>query len=389
MVPKPQVRIAFYNDSPIFGGHEVMTIRGVRALAQDGRFEIHFLYSRDNRRLGEALQGIRDTLGAGDAERMVAVPTDFTSRKLDALRNFVSRGRANLLAEQLREVAPALLVVAQGDIESGCLAFFAARKSGVRCVSYIPIPHRLSDMGAALAPMRDTINAPLFRIPEAFITISRTMKRKLRDRGVDQPIHVVFNGIDAGRFTASDQAAEREALGLPPDVKIAGMAGRIEFNQKCQDLLLGALAHVPDWHAAFVGEGPDEPKLRRLPNELGIDESRVHFLSWSDRPEHFFRAIDLLTLPSRYEGFPLVMLESVCCGTPVVASDADGMSEFLPKIWRFPKGDAAALGKILREFSAEGYAAETGRLREDVMARMTKASFAAGFVETIAELVER
>ncbi len=387
MATPARTRIAFYNDSAIFGGHEVMTVRGVRALALDGHFEIHFLYSRSNHRLGEALEGIRKLLD--DADRMVAVPTDFTTRKLEALRNLVSPGRRGGLAAQLSAIAPSLVIVAQGDIESGSLAFFAARKAGLRCASYIPIPHRLSDMGATLAPLRDSINAPLFRKPEAFITISHTMKRKLRDRGVDQPIHIVFNGIDADRFTAGDCGAERAALGLPTEGKIVGMAGRIEFNQKGQNVLIEALADAPGWHAAFVGEGPDLAKLRRLAKDLPIGEERVHFLPWSDHPEHFFRAIDLLAVPSRFEGFPLVMLESVCCGTPVVASDTDGMSEFLPKIWRFPRGDKSALTDLLNRFDATAYAPETKRLREDVMARMTKAAFAASFVETVAELAER
>ena len=187
-------------------------------------------------------------------------------------------------------------------------------------------------------------------------------------------------------FSPGDRATERESHGLPADAKIVGMAGRFDFVQKAQDILLEAVASSDDWHAAFVGKGWDDQRLKELPKELGIDADRVHFLPWSSDTQRFYRSIDLLALPSRFEGFPLVMLESISCGTPVFASDIDGMSEFLPRPWRFPKLDAAALGKMLKRFDAEACKPLVEHLREDVHLRMTPTTFATEFVDTIVRI---
>jgi len=361
-----------------------MTLRGVKALLEDGDFDVHFIHSCDNQRLASGLAEIAKSSPQG---KLQTTATAFRSRRFDALRVYAAKGRRKELAALLTTLKPDLLVIAQGDIESGCLAFFAARAIGLRCVSYIPLPHRLSDMGAGrLGTLHDIINAPLFQLPDAFITISEAMKRKLRDRGADQMIHVVFNGIDPGKFTPGDRDAERAALGLPPNVKIVGMAGRFEFGQKAQDVLLEAVAGTTDWHAAFIGEGWDGERLQNLPKELGIDESRVHILPWSEETERFYRAIDLLALPSRFEGFPLVMLESLCCGTPVFASDIDGMSEFLPRPCRFPKAEPAPLCEMLKRFDAKACTPVIERLREQVHLRMTHTSFATQFVNIIVRL---
>ena len=384
MAKPSRPKIAFYSDTASFGGHEVMTLRGVKALIDDGGFDVHFIHSEKNTRLDSALTELVSLSPEGSLN---VTATEFESHRFDALWVYIARRRRKRLVKMLKDLSPDLLIVAQGDIESSCLAFFAARACGIRSASYIPLPHRLFDMGAGrLGALHDMINAPLFQLPDTFITISEAMKRKLRDRGADQTIHVVFNGIDPVKFSPGDRATERESLGLPADAKIVGMAGRFDFVQKAQDILLEAVASSDDWHAAFVGEGWDDQRLKELPKELGIDADRVHFLPWSSDTQRFYRSIDLLALPSRFEGFPLVMLESISCGTPVFASDIDGMSEFLPRPWRFPKLDAAALGKRLKRFDAEACKPLVEHLREDVHLRMTPTTFATEFVDTIVRI---
>jgi glycosyltransferase involved in cell wall biosynthesis len=56
-----------------------------------------------------------------------------------------------------------------------------------------------------------------------------------------------------------------------------------------------------------------------------------------------------MVLPSLFEGVPLVMLEGVYYGIPVLASAIEGVEEYLPREWLFPPGDADALGVRIRE----------------------------------------
>jgi len=98
--------------------------------------------------------------------------------------------------------------------------------------------------------------------------------------------------------------------------------------QKDHALLLKALSHLrhESWQLDFVGDGPLLASVSRLANELGIGE-RVRFLGVrSDIPE-ILAGSDIFVLTSRYEGFPISILEAMRAGLPVVASDVGGVSE--------------------------------------------------------------
>ena len=67
------------------------------------------------------------------------------------------------------------------------------------------------------------------------------------------------------------------------------------------------------------------------------------FAPWADDLSAVYAAIDVLLIPSRFEGVPLVMLEAMHLRCPVIASAVDGMADTLPEHWLFPSGDAYAL----------------------------------------------
>ncbi len=147
-------------------------------------------------------------------------------------------------------------------------------------------------------------------------------------------VEVVPCGVDTGLFRPLGRASSREALGLPGDLPIVLFVGRLE-PLKGLDLLLRAHARlsVPARLVLVGGDERDEAlrqRLRALARRLG-SEGHVHFLPAvpHERLPLYYSAADVCAVPSRYESFGLVALESMACGTPVVASRVGGLQELV------------------------------------------------------------
>jgi len=183
-------------------------------------------------------------------------------------------------------------------------------------------------------------------------------------------VHVVTPGVDLQRFTPSaGKSAAREKLSIAPDALMLTFVGRIQPH-KGPEVLVRAIAemvsHSPHLRAKLAlvimggasGGSFDEPlRLKRLAEFLGVADI-VHFMPPAPREElpDWYRASDLVCVPSYSESFGLVALEAQACGTPVVASAvgglrtavADGISGSLvdghdPKAW------SAVLSRLLSE----------------------------------------
>ena len=118
------------------------------------------------------------------------------------------------------------------------------------------------------------------------------------------------------------------------------------------DDLLDALplivARHPDTHLLIAGEGELRPYLESRISALGLhDHVQLLGLIPNDELRPYYAASDLFILPSHLESWGSVMLESIRCGTPVLASDTPGASEvqsvFEDDVSLFPVGDSAAL----------------------------------------------
>jgi D-inositol-3-phosphate glycosyltransferase len=151
-------------------------------------------------------------------------------------------------------------------------------------------------------------------------------------------VRVVPPGVDLELFTPGDQAAARARLGLPRDAHVLLFVGRIQ-PLKAPDVLLRAaadlLARRPELRQRLVvavlggpsGSGFGKPRaLQELAGHLGI-EAQVRFVPPVDRGTlaQWYRAADLVAVPSYSESFGLVAVEAQACGTPVVAAAVGGL----------------------------------------------------------------
>src|SRR6185437_319461 len=99
---------------------------------------------------------------------------------------------------------------------------------------------------------------------------------------------------------------------------------------KGHDLIIKALPNLPDATLMIVGRGPERRGLEVLARALGV-EDRIRFLGALPQEQlpEIYRAADMLILASSSEGWPNVLLESMACGTPAIASNLPGPAELI------------------------------------------------------------
>lgn len=144
-----------------------------------------------------------------------------------------------------------------------------------------------------------------------------------------QKLCVIPNGVDVDRF-ANALPADLTRFGIPAGSPVVITVGRLT-HQKGHDLLLHAIAPLvknSSWHLLIVGEGEQRSQLEEIVRQLQI-ESRVHLPGWqSDVPE-ILAACQVFVLPSRWEGMPNALLESMASGLVCIATDVEGVRELL------------------------------------------------------------
>lgn len=164
-------------------------------------------------------------------------------------------------------------------------------------------------------------------------------------------LRVVENAVPAPQPVARDVA--RRTLGLSADASVVVCAARLT-PQKRHDLLLAAWARHDDPHAVLLlaGDGPRAADLRAQAAHLGLG-SRVRFLGTRTDVDLLLAAADVAVLPSDWEGLPVVVLEAMAAGVPVVASDVGGLSGLGHVVALAPPGSATALATTLTALLAD------------------------------------
>lgn len=215
----------------------------------------------------------------------------------------------------------------------------------------------LTGVGPVVVGLKRCLERWVYRQADALVVLSPAFGDLLvRQYGVAPwKVHVEPPGVDPDIFSPGDRAGARRRLGLDPDSWIVLSVRRLVPRMGI-DVLLDAWPAVrsarPDAVLVLVGDGPERGALQRQAARSGGDGSVRLLGEIGDRElVDAYRAADVSVVPSlSLEGFGLVSLESMACGTPVVVTAVDGLAAIpaaLDPTTVVPPGDAGALaGRI-------------------------------------------
>jgi glycosyltransferase involved in cell wall biosynthesis len=225
------------------------------------------------------------------------------------------------LARALRRRRPALVHVNLSDQGDGLVAIAAARLARVPASAtlHIVLPDR--------RPALERLSRFALLRPREIIGVSEAVGGYLTRQGAK--VCVIPNGV----VPPGPLPQARDELGVDRDDFVVGGIGRLDV-QKGWDVLCAAAARVharvPATRFVVIGEGPERARL-----QARADGSSVRFIGYRERAADFVSGMDVLAVPSRYEGFGLVAVEAMLASVPVVASSVGGLPEVL--------GDAGVL----------------------------------------------
>jgi len=175
---------------------------------------------------------------------------------------------------------------------------------------------------------------------EKVLAVSHFTKSTYIAAGIpEEKIEVLYNGIDESRFNPELAVSGlRQELGVPSDVPLIGLVGRLTPGKGQEDLLRAApkvLAQVDC--ARFVLVGDDmiydrnesyQSRLKRIARELGVERSII-FTGFRLNTIEVYSALDIVLVPSWQEDFGMVVIEGMAMGKPVIATNAGGIPEII------------------------------------------------------------
>ena len=197
-----------------------------------------------------------------------------------------------------------------------------------------------------------TAERSLARWTDALVAVSASEAGLVAQLGLCPPdrVHVVPNGIDLHAPPPHPRDLRRE-LGVSDRAHLVGWVGRLA-RQKAPDVLVDAMGQLPDTvHAVLIGGGPDHDAVEARIDRAGLVD-RVHLLGHVEGAAGLLPQLDVLALPSRWEGAPYVPLEAFRAGVAVVATDVVGTRDVVRDGrtgWLVPADDAGALARALGE----------------------------------------
>jgi glycosyltransferase involved in cell wall biosynthesis len=198
-----------------------------------------------------------------------------------------------------------------------------------------------------------------FRRFDAVVAVARALGERLARSGVPRArLHVVPNAWRRSKEPLS-RAAARHTLGLPAEDFVVGWVGRLS-GEKGPDVLIEALPYlntVP-LTVSLIGDGPERQSLEARATQRGV-AGRIRWHGVVPDAERLYPAFDVFVLSSRTEGTPVVLLEAMGAGVPIVTTAVGGVPDVVSNAEAVlvPSEDSRALAAAIHDVQAHAAAA--------------------------------
>lgn len=232
-------------------------------------------------------------------------------------------------------------------------ARLAAKWAGVPCI--VSTAHSVNSWKG---PVHKIIDWLLALATDQVIACSSTVQTSLRQQRIPaRKITTVANGIDLNRIER-EPAADLGPYRRGGDAPLWCVVGRLNEAKGHADLIAALAVYRDEGHdfsCVFVGEGELQADIEAQIQALQLGE-HIELLGWHPSAIGFIKSADALLMPSRWEGLPMTLLESMAAGTPVLATAVGGIPDVIQDGVNgllYPAGDTAALVSALRRLQNE------------------------------------
>ena len=208
---------------------------------------------------------------------------------------------------------------------------------------FFRVPYTLVAHGIDVHPGLPRTSLAALRNAKRIIAVSVWTRDRVLDLGGIDPDNVVIlpNTVDENRFSIGPKSpALSRHYDLKPDEKVILTVARLDDTERYKgyDRIIEALPAIQrrcgSIRFIIVGSGDDSPRVAQLAKQKGVESSVsfAGFVTPEALVEHY-RLADVFVMPSTGEGFGIVFLEAMGCGTPVVAGNRDGSIDALDGGW--------------------------------------------------------
>jgi len=205
------------------------------------------------------------------------------------------------------------------------------------------------------------IGKQVLKEADKIVVVSNATGNYVLSLGADpEKICVLHNGVDVNRFRPLNGVKDemRKNLGISKDSSVVLTVRRLVYKNGIDTLIESAKKAIkknPRLFFLVIGKGPDFEKVKEKIKQLGMQENfrLTGFISDEGLP-FYYNIADFFVLPSKSgEGLPLVALEAMACGVPVIATNVGGISEVIKEDYGklVPPNSPDSLAKAILEFS--------------------------------------
>ncbi|HEX2911458.1 MAG TPA: glycosyltransferase [Chloroflexia bacterium] len=232
------------------------------------------------------------------------------------------------LRQVFKEAKIDVVHIRTSNLDGGRRATLAARLAGV------PAVMRSEHLPPSINATRSSRYwvKPFDLLTDCIVTVSRSnLEEQVKVLGRSRSkLYNSYNGIDLENFKPTkDISVAKKLIGFDPHVPIIGSVGRLD-TQKGYKYLVEASARVLKEYGpvnfVLVGDGPLEAELKNQAAKLGVLE-HFHFMGFQSKPQPFIDAMDIVCMPSLYEGFSITLLECMAMAKPLVVSSHPALAE--------------------------------------------------------------